>query len=523
MSANMDKQSYGAGKTPQEQSKTYGVIGICGVVGNLAARVLMDNNHHVICTDLQNSDNCPYLYTLNGYDTTIYLNNHPESFFNSSNYIIPPPSLPKTSKLFQMILKSPACLLEVDELLQQIKPDKPVICVTGTNGKTTTTTLLKHFCYEFGLIPTEHGFKTLQGNVDYIPPLQCRLKGDIAVVETGTEGKKGDLKFMMDRCQPSCGIITNINPDHLNSQHDFIHYANIKGELIKNLQGKMIVVNGDDPTITGIIRELDYQGKIITFGVEHKAQGESKKSCICGEEIQISETLSGVGYYHCDCGLEHSSPEYLATNITNNSFILKTPETEIQMEMKITGLHNIYNALGAIAAAHEVVKIPLHYIQNYLKTFNGVPGRLEYLYASEKFDLIVDYAHNPSGVETVLRELSKTYEKLAVVITISSESGIPGDIEIMEKTLENADFIIPASYYSRQVAGKYISSEKIILTHSEPQEFRKGTLGATKDQVLEGFKKGLECNADAVVCIGEAAVKYKENIKFFMNSHNLNH
>jgi UDP-N-acetylmuramate--alanine ligase len=515
----MDKHSSEVEETPQKLIETYGVIGICGVVGNLAARVLMDHNHHVICTDLQNSDNCPFLYTLNGYDATIYLNDHPESFFKSSDYIIPPPSLPKNSSLFKMILKSPAQLMEVDDLLDLIQPNKPVICVTGTNGKTTTTTLLKHFCYESGLNPTEHGFMTLQGNVDYIPPLQCRLKGDVAVLETGTEGKKGDLKFILNRCQPSCGVITNINPDHLNNEHDFMHYAQIKGELIEELQGKMIVVNGDDPTIWGAIRELNYHGKVVTFGVDHPHQGESTKLCLCGEEIKLKETLSGVGYYQCQCGLKQPYPDYLATEIMGNSFILKTPRTVIEMEMNITGLHNIYNALGAIAAAHELLKIPLEEIKNHIKTFKGVPGRLEYVYNSEEFDLIVDYAHNPSGVETVLRELRKTYKKLAVVITISSESGAPGDIEIMEKSLDNANFIIPASYYSHQAAEKYISSEKIILTNNEPEEFREGTLGATEDQVIEGLKKGLECNADAIVCIGEAAVKYKDQIRFLINSH----
>ena len=100
-------------------------------------------------------------------------------------------------------------------MLNIFKPKKPVICITGTNGKTTTTTLLKHICRHAGLKPTEHGFRNLQGNIDYIPPLQARLSGDVAVLETGTFGKPGDLKIMVERCEPECGIVTNINPDHL--------------------------------------------------------------------------------------------------------------------------------------------------------------------------------------------------------------------------------------------------------------------------------------------------------------------
>jgi UDP-N-acetylmuramate--alanine ligase len=519
MSTDMDKHSSQMEKIPSTEMETYGVIGICGVVGNLVARVLMDHGQKVMGTDIHSAKNCPFLYTLKDYNSQIYLNEHPEIFFNSSTYIIPPPSLPKTSNLFQKIKDSPAQLLDVEKLLQQIPPHKPVICVTGTNGKTTTTTLLKHFCYSAGLKPTEHGFRTLQGNIDYIPPLQCRLKGDISVVETGTEGNTGDLKFILDRCYPSCGVITNINPDHLNNGHDFRHYSLIKGELLEKLRGETVVVNGDDPAIWGLISHINYQGKVITFGVDHEVQGESKKDCWCGEEITLKETLSGVGYYHCQCGLKRPSPDYLATAIQGNSFILQTSQEKIKMEMGITGLHNVYNALGAIAVAHEILKMPLEEIKKYLPTFKGVPGRLEYIHQDENRDLIVDYGHNPSGVETVLRELNKTYEKIAVVITISSESGKSGDNEIMERTLANADFIIPASYYSRLAAENYISSGKIILTTEEPEKFREGTLGATEEQVVRGLEKGLECDADALVCIGEAAVKYKEKIKIFIDSH----
>ncbi|MFA0832754.1 MAG: Mur ligase family protein [Methanobacterium formicicum] len=518
MSTDMDKHSSEVEKIPQKRMETYGVIGVCGVVGNLAARVLMDHGHHVICTDIHSSNNCPFLYTLNDYNTQIYLNEHPEAFFKSSDYIIPPPSLKKTSKLFHRIEDSSAQLMEVEDLLKQITPNKPVICITGTNGKTTTTTLLKHFCYNAGLKPTEHGFMTLQGNIEYIPPLQCRLAGDIAVVETGTEGNTGDLKFIMDRCHPSCGVITNINPDHLNNGHDFMHYSLIKGELLEELKGKTVVVNGDDPTIMALISKMDYQGKLVTFGVEHEVQGESKKECWCGEEVILHETVSGVGYYECQCGLKRTIPDYLATNIRGNSFILQTHDKKIEMEMGITGLHNVYNALGAIAVGHELLKMPLEDIKKYLITFKGVPGRLEYIYESENLDLIVDYGHNPSGVETVLRELHKTYDKLAVVITISSESGKTGDVDIIGRAMSNADFIIPASYYSRLASEKYTSSEKIITPSVEPEKFREGTLGATKEQVIEGLRKGLECDADAVVCMGEAAVKYKEDIKIWINS-----
>ena len=505
-----------------QKEEIYGVIGICGIVGNLIARVLMDHGFTVIGNDIRNPDDCQFLYTLNGYKTHIFFSGHPESFFKSSTYLIPPPSLSRDSQLCQKIMKYENKLLEIDDLLKLIQPAKPVICITGTNGKTTTTSLLKHICYESGMQPTEHGFKTLQGNIDYIPPLQCRLNGDVAVLETGTEGNPGDLKFIVERCHPTGGIITNITPDHLNEEQNFLVYARIKGELLKELQGKKLVVNGDDPTIWGLMEETGFQGDVVTFGVEVEPQGECRKKCWCGRELIIQETVSGVGYYKCKCGLKRPDPDYIATDIKSNSFVLNAQEKTFKIETNIFGLHNVYNTLGAIAAAKELLGIPLSTLKTYIKTFMGVPGRLEYVYRGSEMDVIVDFAHNPSGVETVLRELNQSYDRLAVLITTSSESGPQGDLDIIISSLKNADYIIPASYHSHIASRKFVSSRKIILTDKEPEKFREGTLGATHDQVIEGLKKGLECNVDALICIGEAAVKYKDNIKQFTNSQKIN-
>lgn len=500
----------------------YGVIGVCGVVGNLVARVLIDHGLKVTGTDSKSEGDCKFGYTLKDYHLPLYLGEHPESFFIESTYIIPPPSLSKNSNLSKKINKrvedGEIKVLEVDQILEIIKPDKPVICITGTNGKTTTTSLLKHICSSRGLKPTEHGFKEFQGNIDYIPPLQCRLKGDVAVLETGTFGVPGDLKFIMERCQPSCGIITNITPDHLHRDQNFLNYARIKGEFVEQLKDKLLVINADDPTVLGLIKSFSGSFEdIITFGVDYQTTVQTNKLCWCGREILVAETISGMGYYQCPCGIERPHPSYLATDINKDSFTLHTPEEVIQVNMPIMGLHNIYNALGAIATAKEFLKIPLSQIIAGVESFRGVPGRLDYMGKCQGKEVIIDYAHNPGGVETVLRELKKAYGDIAVVITVSSESGESGDKDILNKCLRIADFIIPASFYSRRAADeiqntKPLEYKNLILTSPYPQEFKNGTLGANLEQVIEGLKNALQCDVSAVVCIGEAAFKYKNEI-----------
>jgi UDP-N-acetylmuramate--alanine ligase len=302
-------------------------------------------------------------------------------------------------------------------------------------------------------------------------------------------------------------------PDH----QDFLSYAAIKSEFLDYLKDKMLIINADDPTITGLINNLSSNtaGHIITFGVDYKETVENKKLCCCGREIILKETISGMGYYHCECGVERLQPDYLATDIDKDGFILQTPEDVFNVHTSIMGLHNIYNILGAITAAIEFFNIPIYDIITVAESFKGIPGRLDYIGNFQGKEVIIDYAHNPGGVETVLRELRKIHGRIAVVITVSSESGESGDICILNKCLENADFIIPASFYSRKVADKLMESmmsEKILLTPENPKEFKKRTLGANLEQVMGGLEKALECDVPAVVCIGEAAFKYKEDI-----------
>lgn len=511
----------------------FGVIGVCGVVGNLMARVLLDNGFHVMGTDIQKEDQCQFKYTLNDYNISLKFGDHPVSFFQESDFIIPPPSLPEESKLSKQLKKDVSRgkynILDVEDVLDMIKPDKPVLCVTGTNGKTTTVSILKHICKSTGLKTSEHGFKDLQGNIEYIPPLQCRLKGDVAVLETGTFGKPGDLKFMVERSGPGCGIITNITPDHMDDEQDFLKYVDIKGEFVDYLKNRKLIVNGDDPTVWGLIRlkiPVHEEKDIITFGVNSKTEINSKtgifndKLCCCGRILTVKETISGMGDYHCKCGLEKPGIDYFATDIKENSFTLHTPQEVVEVVNPLIGLHNIYNLLGAITAAVEFFNIPLDEITKCIASFSGVPGRLDHIGEYHGKTIIIDYAHNPGGVETVLRELKKIYKTVAVVITVSSESGDEGNKEILDKCLANADYIIPASYYSRKAADNYLNSKnlelkanKIILTHEYPEKFKNGTLGANIHQITKGLETALKIDVEAVICIGEAAFKFKERIR----------
>lgn len=492
--------------------KTFGVIGVCGANGNLVARILKERGYNVMGTDLSPIEKCRFSKSLEGYDIELFYGGTPDEFFEKADYIVPPASLSKKSAIFKKIDKS---LFELEDVIDNFHTEKPVFGITGTNGKTTTTTLLKKIAYDNGIEPAEHNLEKMQGNAEYIPILQSRLHGDVAILEVGTFGVPGTVKRIVDYAEIQSGLITNITPDHLDCLGSFMDYAHVKGEFIEELNGKQLIVNGQDPTIMGLLKEYNFEGDLITFGIDWTPERVNPKECVCGRQINVKEIISGSGYYFCPCGITTPQVDYIATNIDlkNRTFDLHTPSEKLEVKMSIDGLHNVYNVTGVIIAAHEFLKLPYDKILSSIASFAGVDGRMENVATVKGKKIYVDYAHNPAGVQTVLSQFNKLYGDFSCVITVSSESGYEGDLEIFNHALEFSKYIIPASVSSQKIANDKLRedpslSDRILFDHVD--EFvKKGTLGANYEEVLDGIKKAIDCDCDLIVAIGEAATRFK--------------
>ena len=181
--------------------------------------------------------------------------------------------------------------------------------------------------------------------------------------------------------------------------------------------------------------------------------------------------------------------------------------------MSIDGLHNVYNVTGVIIAAHEFLKLPYDKILPSIVSFTGVGGRMEKVATFNGKEIYVDYAHNPAGVQTVLSQFNKLYGDFACVITVSSESGYGGDLEIFNHALEFSKYIVPASVASQKIANEKLKedsslSDRILFDHID-DFVKKGTLGANYDEVKDGIKKALNTDCSLIVAVGEAATKFK--------------
>ena len=135
--------------------------------------------------------------------------------------------------------------------------------------------------------------------------------------------------------------------------------------------------------------------------------------------------------------------------------------------------------------------------------------------------------------------ISKIYDRTCVVITVSSESGVEGDFDILDSAIGKVDYIVPASHDCRYAADKLIELTKenrqeelhlnsvytlddlcktFVLTDEDLKQESIKTLGASEDQVIGGLKEALNLGTDIILIIGEAAFKFESAIKDFCDS-----
>ncbi|TEB05834.1 UDP-N-acetylmuramoyl-L-alanyl-D-glutamate--L-lysine ligase [Pelotomaculum schinkii] len=261
-----------------------------------------------------------------------------------------------------------------------------MVGVTGTNGKTTTTNLIASVLDEAGrktgLVGTIHnriGARKLV--VSHTTPESTDLQE--LLHEMATEQVSDCVMEVsshalalhrVDGCEFDTAVFTNLTQDHLDFHPDMQSYLEAKQALFRKLaepgakRGKCAVVNADD-AYAGSIIEAAAGVEVYTYGIKTSAD-------VRAEDIDVS--ARGV------------------------SFTVTGKWGRCPLDLRITGLFNVYNTLAAFTAC-AAMGIPVEVIKKALEGMPGVPGRFELVDAGQDFAVIVDYAHTPDGLENVLK------------------------------------------------------------------------------------------------------------------------
>lgn len=258
-------------KTPPN---TYHLVIGLGTSGMSMARFLHSISTPVVATDMDASktDAAKELNML-GIETQIGF--HDQDTFNNAAALVPSPGIPVTNKYIQAAVNSGVRLTSELDIFSEHN-DRPVIAITGTNGKTTTTTLIGDMLTACG--------KTVfvGGNIGtpLVDHLMQEKKADIIVAEISS--------FQLDISQqfaPHVGVLLNISEDHLDRYDSFNDYENSKWSLFKH-QGK-----SDFAVVNASIKEFKPQSeklisKLLTFSSQKDAQNHCH-AIITSENISI--------------------------------------------------------------------------------------------------------------------------------------------------------------------------------------------------------------------------------------------
>ena len=257
-----------------------------------------------------------------------------------------------------------------------------VVGVTGTNGKTTTTFLTKSIIekagYEAGLIGTinyQIGKKMIPAQETTPESVELQrliaemvtAKMKFAVMEVSSHSA---IQHRIENIDFKTAVFTNITTEHLDYHKTISNYMNAKVKLFENLRkDSFAVLNADDKFSEYFADRTN--AKILWYGIKNDADIKAE---ICRESI------------------------------SNIIIKLKYSGREIDMKVPFVGVHNVYNALASVASAISL-GFELDVIKSGIETAPTVPGRLESVPCNWGFEVVVDYAHTPHALETVLQAL----------------------------------------------------------------------------------------------------------------------
>lgn len=321
-----------------------------------------------------------------------------------------------------------------------------MIGVTGTNGKTSVTTMLKRILDESGLktgligtIQAEYGdhvvkTQTTTPDAFELQQLLSQMVQDgceAVVMEVSSHGLKQDRLY---GCRFAVGVFTNLSQDHLDYHKDMEDYYQSKRKLFSMCD--VGVVNLRDAYGRRLLSEITIPK--VTFSAIQPEADFSASEITCKRE--------GV------------------------SFRVRYQEVLGKVSFAIPGFYSVENALAAMAAGAQL-GVGMKTMITALAGISGIRGRSEVIYHSKNFTVICDYAHTPDGILNVLSTLRECAQNRLVVLF-----GCGGDRDhdkrpLMAKACERyADFIIVTSDNPRSENPEKIISE-ILPGFSEKAEF----------------------------------------------------
>lgn len=329
--------------------------------GYEAAKLLASKGYDVIVNDAKTEQNVEQMNELQSLGIKIVLGNHPDELFdNTFEMIVKNPGIPNNHKYIEKAHKFNIPVINEMELAFRYFPKGvTIIGVTGTNGKTTTTTLI----YEFLKKASKSVF--LMGNIGYpVCSFISQLKDkDIAVMEVSDHQLCNVLDF-----KTNISVLTNLSKAHLDFHGSYEIYKNMKKRIFNHhSKSDIAILNLDDKEVLDLANNIESTKKYFS-----------------------SSLVNTLGCSISDGYIYYNNDKLIALD-----------------EVRIKGRHNYENAMAAIAVVKEL-GVDNNVILSVLKTFGGVEHRIEYVKTINNVDFYNDSkATNIKSTQTALASFTK--------------------------------------------------------------------------------------------------------------------
>ena len=268
--------------------------------------------------------------------------------------IVRSPGIVPSNKIIKEAYDKGITVTNEVEIAYKYLPECKIICITGSNGKTTTTTMI------YDILSKVFDNVHLAGNIGYplseiVPSVK---KEDIIVMEISDHQLYDIIDF---KC--NIGVITNLCPTHLDFHGNYENYKNVKKKVFNKFTNKDISI-------------LNYKDKDL---------------------IELVKDIDSIKYYF------NNENNYIKDNYIyiNNSKVLNIDD------IKIKGIHNYENILACLLVV-KLFNVDIDIIKNYLSEFKGVEHRIEYVTTYNNIEFYNDSkSTNPTSTITALKTFNK--------------------------------------------------------------------------------------------------------------------
>ena len=274
-----------------------------------------------------------YIKTLRDWNIDFEQGGHSENLILNADEVVKSPGIPSTAAIVRKLADQGTHIVSEIEFASRFDSAKK-ICITGSNGKTTTTSLIHYLLTEAGLNVG------LGGNIGKSYAMQVATeKHDYYVLEISSFQLDDTYEF-----RPDIAIITNITPDHLDRyDHKMENYVKAKFKITRNLRPEdCFIFDSDDKITIEHLSKIVLQAKMLPFTQERK-------------------------------NLEQGAW------LEDDKFVVRYEDNDTDVylkELALGGKHNIYNSMAAALAA-KATGIKDEVIRNSLKSFSPIEHRLE--------------------------------------------------------------------------------------------------------------------------------------------------